>query len=219
VADYIRIFLVEDDDDWLRGLSNFLSKEKDIFTVGEATCGHKAIKLVKNLDIDVVLIDYSLANSINGIQTAEQIIKISNSKVIMLTSLEEQETIFDAYKIGVIDYIFKTDFEEIPEAIRAAYQNKSPIRPSIAEKLRREFTRLKEFEKSVEIEKWRSILTQSEILILEYLSKGYTQSKIAQELTISIHTVKIHVGKILKKFGEKRSKDVVTKARELEIIK
>lgn len=214
----IRVLLVEDDPVWLRGLSDYLGREKDFCIVGQASSGEEAIQLVHKTDVNVILMDVLLADSLDGIQTTMEINRNCPKKVIMLTSMEEDCVVFDSFRAGVVDYIIKSDFEEIPEAIRAAYHNRSPIRPRIAGKLRQEFCRLKEIEFQIEVSRVRSLLTPAEMSVLELIEKGYTQSEIAKKLFVSIRTVKVHVGNVLRKMGYKCSKEVARKLKEMGII-
>ncbi|MFC4770314.1 response regulator [Effusibacillus consociatus] len=214
----INVLLVEDDPVWLRGLSHFLTTQEDIRVVGQTVSWKEAIELAKQLDVDVVLMDILLGNRFDGLEAAKQIHQSCESKVIMLTSMEEDRIIFDSFRAGAIDYIIKTNFEEIPEAIRAAYHNRSPIRPCVAERIRTEFTRLKHLEQEYKVNQIKSLITPTERMIIGLIYKGYTQAEIAETLVVSIRTVKVHVSNILRKLGEKSSKEVGQKAKEMGII-
>jgi DNA-binding NarL/FixJ family response regulator len=214
----IQVLIVEDDKDWLKGLSAYLDQEEDICVVGQSMDSETALELERKLNVDVVLMDIVLANSLAGIQAAETIHHRGQARVIMLTSMEEKHIIFDAFKAGAIDYIMKTDFEDIPDAVRAAYRDQSPINPSVASKMRAEFSRLKQLEEQYEAERIKSRLTPTELHILRLIAKGYTQTEIADQLVVSIRTIKAHVGNILKKVPQKNSREAAKKAKELGII-
>ncbi|KHF28967.1 Response regulator protein VraR [Anoxybacillus sp. BCO1] len=133
-------------------------------------------------------------------------------KVIMLTSSDEDAIIFQAYMAGAIDYVIKSEFYEIIDAIRAAYKNRSPIRPTIAHKIRKRILQVKKREQIT------CPLTKTEIAILKLIDQGYTQQEIANHLVISVQTVKNHVSRILKKLSAKNGKHAVSKAKEMGFL-
>src|SRR5690554_3686645 len=144
----ISILIVEDDKDWLRGLSVFLAKESDFKITAIAETREEALQAISEKEIDVILMDIMLSSEMSGITLTEEIMLGDNNnvRVIMLTSLEEKKTIFEAFQAGAVDYHIKSDFENIPEAIRSAYAKNSPINGDVAEQLREEFRRLKQLE-------------------------------------------------------------------------
>ncbi len=94
----IRVVIVEDDPDWLRGLQSYLQKEPDIRLVGHASSGKAAVELLEKTEADVVLMDIMMSDSPEGIWAAAEIVKCSGARVIMLSSMEDKELIFDAFK-------------------------------------------------------------------------------------------------------------------------
>jgi len=214
----IRVVIVEDDQDWLRGLSSYLNKQEDIEIVGTASSGQDAVELLESVEADVVLMDIMMSDSPQGIWAAAEIVQCSTSRVIMLTSMEEKELIFEAFKAGAVDYMVKSNFKEIPQAIRNAYENRSSISPSAAAQMREEFRRLKKLEHEVRVKELRDLLTPTEIQVLDLIEKGYTQTQIAETFVVSIRTVKVHVGNILRKLGGKSSKEAAQKAKDMGIL-
>lgn len=209
----IRILIVEDDMDWLRGLSAYLSKQPDLFIAATADNRESALRAMEDQSIDVILMDIMLSGEMYGIGLTEEVMKISDARVIMLTSLEEKTTIFEAFQAGAIDYHIKSDFESIPEAIRQAYRKKSPINSNVAEQMREEFRRLKRLEQEYKQKDMRAVITPTELQVLELIYSGLTQTEIADQLFISIRTVKNHVNHILRKLGLKSSKEAAEKAK------
>ncbi|ALS22448.1 MULTISPECIES: response regulator [Paenibacillus] len=214
----IRVVIVEDDPDWLRGLQSYLQKEPDIRLVGHASSGKAAVELLEKTEADVVLMDIMMSDSPEGIWAAAEIVKCSGARVIMLSSMEDKELIFDAFKAGAVDYMVKSNFTEIPQAIRSAYANRSAIHPSVAAQMREEFRRLKQLEKEMRAKELKNLLTPTEIQVLDLIDKGHTQTQIADKFVISIRTVKVHVGNILKKLGGKSSKEAAQKAKDMGIL-
>ena len=215
----IRVLLVDEDLDWIEGLIYFLEKQPDIYIVGKTLSGWEVVQLAAQLDPNVVLMSILLSNHLESLKFTLEISRHGRAKVIMLmTSLEKDEIVVNAFKAGAVDYVVKTHLEEIPDVIRAAHQNRSPIRPCVAEKIRQELCRLSELERLYKINQLKSMITPTERAILELIYNGYSQSKIASKMVISIRTVKVHVGNILKKFGVKSSKDAALKAREMGLF-
>lgn len=214
----IRILIVEDDKDWLRGLTAYLSAEPDLEICAVADTSERALQAFEHHDIDVVLMDIMLASSMEGIWLTAEVTQNWGARVIMLTSLQEKETIFEAFQAGAIDYLVKSDFERIPAAIRSAYRNQSPISSEAAEKMREEFRRLKHIEREFKALEIKNLLTPTETEILRRIDQGMTQSQIAEEFVVSIRTVKVHVGNILRKLGLQSSKEAAALAKDHGII-
>ncbi|WP_159883574.1 response regulator [Paenibacillus puerhi] len=216
--DVIRVVIVEDDPEWLAGLKSYLRREADIEVVGTASGGEEAVRLLEKLEADVVLLDIMMSDNPEGLWAAAEIVKCSGVRVIMLSSMEEKDMIFEAFKAGAVDYMVKSDFKDIPQTIRSAYAHRSAIHPSVAAQMREEFRRLKQLEQEVRVKELRDLLTPTELQVLDLIEKGLTQTQIADKLFVSIRTVKVHVGNILKKLGGKSSKEAAQKAKDMGIL-
>ncbi|WP_166242396.1 response regulator transcription factor [Paenibacillus turpanensis] len=217
----IRVWIVEDDKDWLRGLTSYLNRQDDIKVIesfGTPDEVRSRLELVTGGEADVVLMDIMLEDRPEGIVLAEEVSLQTGARVIMLTSMEEKELIFRSFQAGAIDYQLKTGFEQIPEAVRTAFRKESPISPAAADRLREEFRRLKKLEHEFHVKEVRDKVTPSELQLFELIGSGYTQSQIADKLVISIRTVKNHVGNALKKLGLSSSKEAVEKLKGLGIL-
>lgn len=175
------------------------------------------MELLEQNGADVVLMDVMMSNGPEGIWATAEIVQCYGAKVIMLSSMDEREFIFEAFKAGAVDYMVKSDFEEIPDAIRKAYQNRTSIH-SVAEQMRQEFRRLKALEREVRVKELKDLLTPTELQILDLIEKGHTQSQIADRFVISIRTVKAHVGNILRKLGGRNSKEAAQKVKDMGIL-
>ncbi|MGC4377251.1 response regulator transcription factor [Fictibacillus sp. Mic-4] len=215
----IKLLIVEDDKDWLRGLVDFLSREPDIKVISQAQTCDEALELLKNEEFDVILMDISLAGETEGIWLTSEVCKMCSARVIMLTSHKEKDIIFDAFRAGATDYLAKSDFEKIPDTIRSAFKKESPISASVAEQIREEFRRLKQLEQQNQVKEIRDMLTSTELKIMEMISEGVTQRSIAKQMVVSLRTIKVHVGNALKKLGEKSSKNAAKKLRDMGVFK
>lgn len=214
--DAIKVGIVEDDKDWLRGLRAYLEKQPDIevvFASDDKVATREALASGR-LEVDVVLMDIMLHGEPEGVQLAEEVTAATGARVVMLTSMEEKELIFRSFQAGAIDYQIKSDFEALPNAVRAAARREAPISPAAAERMREEFRRLKQLEREFEKKKLQDMITPSELELLKLIDKGYTQTEIANRLVLSIRTIKNHVNHILKKLGSKGSKEAAREAKE-----
>ncbi|NRS46948.1 response regulator transcription factor [Brevibacillus sp. HB2.2] len=209
----IRVFLVEDDPVWRKGLIDFLNKEPDLTVVGEAGFKAEAIERFLPAKADVVLMDINLTeNNLDGIETAIEFMALqADSKIIMLTSLTDEAVIVESFSAGAVNYISKSNFKEIPDAIRAAHNSQSSIHPTAAAALRNEFLRLKNDEN-------QKLLSPAERDILQLIHQGHTQTQIEQSLHITKRTIKNHINRILKKMGVKTSKEAAAKASQKKLF-
>ncbi|MDP5272821.1 response regulator transcription factor [Chengkuizengella axinellae] len=215
---HIKILIVEDDKDWRRGLAAFLSAEPDLQIVAQAENREEAMQAIESVNIDVVLMDILLANSVEGIEITAEMSRKYGAKIIMLTSLEEKEMMFSAFRAGALDYMIKSDFEKIPDSIRSAYENQSPINPQAAQQIREEFKRLKKLEQEFKVKEMRALITPTELEILKLIYQGKTQTQISDTLVVSIRTVKNHVSNILKKLELTSSKEAAEQAKDMGLF-
>ncbi len=216
----IRIWIVEDDPDWLRGLAAYLNGQPDLAVTARFGTPETVRQRMASgpYDADVVLMDIMLQDRPEGVVLAEEAALATGARVIMLTSMEEKDLIFRAFQAGAIDYQVKASFENLPEAIRAAFRKAAPISPAAAEKLREEFRRLRNLEREFQAKEVKSLVTASELQLLHMVDQGYTQSQIADKLVISIRTVKNHIGNVLKKLGLSSSKEAADKLKQLGVL-
>ncbi|USG65564.1 response regulator transcription factor [Brevibacillus ruminantium] len=212
----IRVYIVEDDPVWRRGLIDFLNKETDIAIVGEADSKEAVFTWFEDetREADVVLMDINLTeNNLDGIEAALALTELGRPfSIIMLTSLTAEEIIVESFSAAaVVNYISKSNFKEIPDAIRAAHQRQSSIHPTAAAALRNEFLRLRSGED-------QKLLSPAERDILQLIHQGQTQSQIEQNLHITKRTIKNHINRILKKMGVKTSKEAAAKAKQKKLF-
>ena len=191
----IKVLLVEDDAVWNEYISETVSREPDLVLIGSVPSKASAIRIVGELDIDVVLLDAVLdGKSADGLDAALEIVSMNKAKVIMLTVMDQSEIISEAFGNGAFNYIVKTAIEDVPEAIRAAYAGQSSIHASAAGAVRAEFVRMKNGE-------LRKNLTRMEVEILRFIQDGHSRSAIGEYLHIAENTVKKHVNQAIVNAG------------------
>lgn len=188
----IKVMLVEDDEFWRQQISSDLNKEEDIQVVKVAANKMEALEAFQTIEIDVILMDINLTeNQLDGLEATRDISKNKKlkTKVIMLTSLADKEVILKSFQSGAINYITKSNFRDILNAIREAYADNASIHPDAATVMRHEIQLM--------------LLTSSEREIYELREKGYTKSQMAEMLYKSVNTIKTQLRSIRNKLYKK----------------
>jgi len=188
--DKIRVILVDDHEMVRLGLKSFLNMQKDIEVIGEASNGRQGIDLALELRPDVLVMDLVMPE-MGGVEATLDILsKWTEAKVLVLTSYLDNEKIYPVIDAGAKGYMLKTSSTaEILNAIRKVAKGQLAIETEVDKKI-------KEHDKNPEL---HEELTAREFDILYLLAKGYDNQTIADELFISLKTVKTHVSNILSK--------------------
>lgn len=188
----IRLLLVDDHAVVRQGLRMFLSLDSDFEIVGEAADGKAALKLARELQPDVVLMDL-LMPGMDGIEATGILRReMPDIEVIALTSVLEDSSVVGAIRAGAIGYLLKdTEANELIRSIKAAAEGQVQLSPQAAARLLREVRALESPE----------ALTERETEVLRLLARGHSNKEIARDLTIGEKTVKTHVSSILGKLN------------------
>lgn len=206
----IRVLIVDDHTVVRDGLNALLSAEPGMKVIGMAGDGQEAVRLAKELQPDVILLDLVMPK-MDGVKATQEIKKVyPQARILMLTSFAENHQVFSAIKAGAIGYLMKdTSSDELIQAIRDTYENRPALGPDIARKLMMDIQN-REGEKLDE-----NGLTEREVEILQYMALGKTNQDIADELFLSERTVRTHVTNILAKLGlSNRTQAVLYALRE-----
>jgi len=214
----ISVLLVDDQALFREGLRTLLSVHKDIEVIGEARNGEEAIQLVEKLTPAVALMDIQMP-VLDGVAATRRLkASYPECRVIVLTTFDDDEKVFDGLRAGAVGYLLKdAPSEKLVEAIRAAARGESFLQPSVAAKLVAEFARLTDHPvppKQILVEP----LSERELEILRLIANGDSNKEIANALVIAEGTVKNHITNILGKLGVAGRMQAVNKARELGII-
>lgn len=209
----IRVLIVDDHQLFRDGLSAILMKVSDIDVVGEAGTGHEAIAQAQALTPDVILMDINMPD-INGIEATQQILaEASTTGIIILTMLEDNDSLFAAMCAGARGYILKgADKTEVINAIRAVARGEALFGPAIAGRLTSFFQNINNDVDNQRVTPFPD-LTDREREVLEMIASGENNKDIARQLHISPKTVSNHISNIFNKLQVADRAQAIVKAR------
>ena len=214
----IRVMVADDNPEIRSYFSGILNHEADMELVGCASSGAEAVSLARETKPDIILMDIQMETREAGITASRKILEeMPGTKVIIVTILEDDDLLFQAYCAGVIDYIIKTDsITQILTSIRNAYRNQLILRPEYAEKIIDELKRVREEQSGLMTSlNVLTSLSNSEFEVLKCLYRGMNARQISEARYVSPGTVKTQIHSILQKFGMKSTNEVV---RQLKTI-
>lgn len=189
--------LICDDQAVVRdGMELLLKLERDFDVVGTACDGAEAVELAGKKKPDLVLMDLKMPG-VNGIEATRQIrAHYPEIKVLVLTTYDDEQWVFDAIRAGASGYLLKdTPREEIVRAIRGTLEGKSFVDPGVAGKLLEQVASKQVQPETMLTQK----LTEREVDVLRLIARGLNNSEIAVRLSLSEGTVRNHVSAILTK--------------------
>jgi two-component system, NarL family, response regulator LiaR len=187
----ITVMLVDDHQMVRLGLSSYLNMQDDLAVVAEAVNGLDGVQKAKQHRPDVILMDLVM-DEMDGIEASKAILlENPEAKILILTSFLDDEKIFPALAAGVKGYILKTSqANEIAASVRKIAEGQDVISDSVRAKI---------YEKKHAQPELHEELTARESEVLKEIAKGLSNQEIADELYISLKTVKTHVSNILSK--------------------
>lgn len=214
----IKILLADDQALFREGLRTLLSTQADFELVGEASNGEEALRLAVHTHPDVILMDLRMP-VLDGVNATRRLqTQLPECKVIVLTTFDDDETVFEGLRAGAVGYLLKdVSSEKLYEAIRAAARGEYFLQPSITAKVMTEFARISRPAPIIS-EPLPEQLTLREMEILRMVATGASNKEIADTLVIAEGTVKNHLTSILGKLNVKDRMNAVLKAREIGLI-
>ncbi|MEU6749871.1 response regulator transcription factor [Spirillospora sp. NPDC046719] len=213
----IKVLLVDDERLIRAGLAAIINAEDDLAVVGEASDGAEVPDAVARLRPDVILMDVRMPR-LDGIQATRHILDTVREppKIIVVTTFENDEYVYDALKAGANGFLLKrTRPEEILQAVRMVAHGDSLLFPAAIRELAAAHGPSPAGGRAA---RWHGQLTEREADVLRLVAKGRSNAEIAGELFVSPQTVKTHVGNILAKLQARDRTQAVILAYETGFI-
>jgi len=200
------------------GLRTLLSVHSDFEVIGEAGNGQEAINLVRLHQPAVVLMDLQMP-VLDGVAATRRLHEEDpNCRVIVLTTFDDDEMVFDGLRAGAVGYLLKdASSEKLAEAIRVAARGETFLQPSVAAKVVAEFARLTR-KANEQSNSFCEPLSERELEILGLIANGASNREIADQLFLAEGTVKNHVTSILGKLGVRDRTQAAIKAKDCGLI-
>jgi DNA-binding NarL/FixJ family response regulator len=214
----IKVLLADDQAMIRAGLRMILEAEPDIEIVGEAEDGQRAIDSVLRLKPEVVLMDIQMPK-MDGLEATRQILAMKDKvscRILILTTFERDEYIFEALRLGACGYLLKNaPPEDLISAIRIIARGDALLSPSVTRRIIEEYAK-----RPVKISYTEELkdLTEREIEVLQLIARGQSNSEIASNLVVSEATVKTHVSNLLSKLNLRDRAQAVVFAYESGLV-
>lgn len=212
------VLLVDDQALFREGLRTLLSTRDEVKVVGEARDGQEAVKQFGGLQPDVVLMDLRMP-VMDGVRATEAIVQQDpDAKVIVLTTFDADEEVFNGLKAGAVAYLLKDcDTDTLIEAIRTAVSGESFLQPAITSKVVDELNRLRANVDSSG-PRLNELLGERELQILRLMVTGLSNREIAETIHLAEGTVKNYASQIFQKLEVKDRLQAVLRSRELGLV-
>ena len=210
----ISILLADDQRLMRDGLRTLLELEEDLIVVGEAGDGQTALDVYEQTRPDVVLMDVRMPG-MDGVEATRRLCaREDKARVIILTTFDDDEVVFEGLRAGALGYLLKdVSGEELAQAVRTVAGGGALIEPSVARKVLAEFSRLPHPQppEPASTEDY----SEREIQILRLLSQGLTNRQISERLFLAEGTVKNYVTAIFHKLGVEDRTQAALKAHDM----
>lgn len=199
----IKVMIAEDQELIRQSLEFVISNKEDMKIAGLAATGKEAVELAKDKKPDVILMDIRMPE-MDGVEATKVIKKMNpDIKIIILTTFDDDEYVFDALKNGASGYLLKgISLNELVESIRIVMNGGSLINPSVATKVCKFFSQMAEADYTSKIQNDAlSSLNKNELKIMKLIGMGLSNKEITKELNFSEGTVRNYISNILSKLN------------------
>ncbi|MEU3721976.1 response regulator transcription factor [Streptomyces sp. NPDC031705] len=215
----IRVVVADDQELVRSGFAMILDAQEDIEVVAEAGDGAAAAAAVERLAPDVALLDIRMP-VLDGIEACRAITARGGCRVVMLTTFDSDEYVYEALHAGASGFLLKdVRRDDLVHAVRVVAAGESLLAPSVARRLIEEYTAVTARPAAPALAAGRlEVLTARERETLLHLGRGLSNAEIASALVVSEHTVKSHVGNVLAKLGLRDRIQAVICAYETGLI-
>ncbi|MGC9537321.1 response regulator [Streptomyces sp. UG1] len=215
----IRVVVADDQELVRAGFSMILQAQPDIEVVAEAGDGAEAVAAVQRHTPDVLLLDIRMP-VMDGLEAARRVCGQSSCKVVMLTTFDLDEYVYEALCAGASGFLLKdVRRDDLVHAVRVVAAGDSLLAPTVTRRLVADLVRRRREEAAAEVTPQRlDVLTAREVETLRLLARGLSNSEIAATLFVSEHTVKTHVSNVLSKLSLRDRVQAVICAYETGLV-
>lgn len=211
----LRVLLVDDQALVRSGFALILSVEADIEVVAEAADGEVAVAAAAALRPDVVLMDVQMPR-LDGVAATRRIVEAGHGKVIMLTTFDRDDYLFDALRAGASGFLLKNaDAEDLVEAVRAVGRGHALLAPEVTRRVIARFAGQQQAHYRPDL---LPALTDRELEVLRLIAAGLSNGEIAARLFLGEATVKTHVSRVLQKLALRDRVQAVVFAYESGVV-
>ena len=215
----LRLLLVDDQSLFREALRTLLSLQADFEIVAEAENGERAVALARVHKPDVILMDLRMP-VMGGVEATRRVLAVvPSTRVVVLTTFEEDEEIFEALRSGAVGYLLKAcSADKLNESVRAAAKGASVLEPAVTARVMAELNRLSAREGRKPTQALSDPLSERELAVLQLLTEGCSNKEIGSRLNITEGTVKNHMTNVLGKLGVLDRTQAALRAREMGLI-
>ncbi|WP_449348865.1 response regulator [Streptomyces shaanxiensis] len=216
----IRVLVADDQMMVREGFSVLLNAMPDIEVVGEAVNGREAVDRVRELVPDVVLMDIRMPE-LNGIEATREIVAANGtSKVLVLTTFDLDEYVYQALRAGASGFLLKdASARQLADGVRVVASGEALLAPSVTRRLITEFSKLSESPRVLaSAHTAYGDLTDRETEVLVLIAQGLSNLEIAGRLVVAESTIKTHVSRILVKLGLRDRTQAAVFAYEARLV-
>jgi two-component system NarL family response regulator len=215
-----RICIADDHELFRAGLVQLINQQPDMEVVGVAGDGFEMLTLTRELEPDLILMDIHMPMS-DGVE-ATYLIRQFNADVaiVMLTALDSDEQLIEAIRAGADGYMLKnTTSEGFLQAVRGALRGEATLPPHLTPRLLKEYAALASRPQPPTVPDDSPVLTSRELQVLELVASGASNQQIADQLGVSLHTIKSHVRNLLAKLEAKNRWQAANMAQDKGLLR
>jgi DNA-binding NarL/FixJ family response regulator len=212
----VRIVVVDDQEVVRAGFTALLGTQPDFTVVGTAADGVEALAVCRETDPDVVLMDVRMP-AMDGIEATARLAAGERPRILMLTTFDLDEHVYDALSAGAAGFLLKdVTAERLFDAVRVVAAGEALLAPAVTQRLIAEFARLRP--RRTQAAAALGELTPRETDVLRLIAEGLSNPEIAARLIVGEETVKTHVSRILRKLGLRDRTQAVVLAYESGLV-